>query len=916
MGIYRGPGGSTDAVRDATSEAIITVEAKDTAVAAAAAAQASAAAATTQAGNAANSATAAAASATSAANSLTAIGTSVQDAEDARDAAQLAETNAETAETNAETAQAAAQTSATNAANSASAASTSATNAASSASAASTSATNASNSASAAATSATNASNSATAAQTSATSASNSASSASTSATNASNSASAAATSATNAANSATTATTKASEADASATAAAGSASAAATSASNAATSATNASNSASAASTSATNASSSANAAAASAVNAENAYDAFDDRYLGAKATAPTLDNDGNALAVGALYYNTTGTPQLYVWNGTGWDQAAFSVTGAVTSFNTRTGAVTLSSTDVTTALGYTPVDKATANTYTATQTFGTVVATTATLTNGTVSTAPSGSTDLVNKSYVDTAVGAAAAGIHIHAPVRVEVPDSVGSLNATYNNGTAGVGATLTNAGTQAALVIDGVTLNVNDRVLVYNQTNAAHNGVYYVSNTGSASTNWVLTRATDADSYGEGSATKLDEGSYFFVSEGNTGAGESYVCTTAGTITFGTTPINFTQFSSSKAYIAGTGLTLTNATFSITDVGTAGTYGSASAVPVLTTNAQGQVTGVTNTNIAIAAGAVSGLAASATTDTTNASNISSGTLAVARGGTGTTTSTGTGSVVLNTAPTLSDVVIDTNSNTNALRITQTGTGNAILVEDETNPDSTPFVVTNSGTVGIGTSSPAGRVTISEGNRVLDSIGNLNVFTTNPQAANLGGQIALGGLNGSAGSFDPWSFATIKGAKENSTSGNFAGYFAIATPTSGGTLFERMRIDSAGNVVLATGSLRQVRTAIPASDINLNTGNYFTRTISGATTFTVSNVPTTGTAISFILDLTNGGSATITWFSGVKWAGGTAPTLTSAGRDVLGFFTHDGGTNWTGLVLGKDVK
>jgi hypothetical protein len=105
-------------------------------------------------------------------------------------------------------------------------------------------------------------------------------------------------------------------------------------------------------------------------------------------------------------------------------------------------------------------------------------------------------------------------------------------------------------------------------------------------------------------------------------------------------------------------------------------------------------------------------------------------------------------------------------------------------------------------------------------------------------------------------------------------------------------------------------------TGGIREARIAMGASDISLTAGNYFTKTISGATTLTVSNVPSSGTAGSFILDLTNGGSATITWWSGVKWAGGTAPTLTSSGRDVLGFFTHDGGTTWTGLVLGKDVK
>jgi len=107
-----------------------------------------------------------------------------------------------------------------------------------------------------------------------------------------------------------------------------------------------------------------------------------------------------------------------------------------------------------------------------------------------------------------------------------------------------------------------------------------------------------------------------------------------------------------------------------------------------------------------------------------------------------------------------------------------------------------------------------------------------------------------------------------------------------------------------------------LTTVALFETRVAMGANDVNLSSGNYFTKTISGATTLTVSNVPSTGTSASFILDLTNGGSATITWWSGMKWASGTAPTLTASGRDVLGFFTHDGGTTWTGLVLGKDVK
>jgi hypothetical protein len=109
---------------------------------------------------------------------------------------------------------------------------------------------------------------------------------------------------------------------------------------------------------------------------------------------------------------------------------------------------------------------------------------------------------------------------------------------------------------------------------------------------------------------------------------------------------------------------------------------------------------------------------------------------------------------------------------------------------------------------------------------------------------------------------------------------------------------------------------IALTTTALYETKAALPANNINLTTGNYFTKTISGATTLTVSNIPVSNTVATFILDLTNGGSATVTWWSNMKWVGGIAPTLTATGRDTLGFYTHDNGTTWTGLVLGKDIK
>jgi hypothetical protein len=176
-----------------------------------------------------------------------------------------------------------------------------------------------------------------------------------------------------------------------------------------------------------------------------------------------------------------------------------------------------------------------------------------------------PASGLQAATKQYVDTI---AAAGLHYHDPVRVE---KEGNLVVTYDNGTAGVGATLTNADTQAALVIDGVTLSVADRVLIYEQTDATQNGIYTVTDTGSVSTNWVLTRATDADTYAPSDPDSLGQGDAFFVQEGTLGAGETYVMNTEGTITFGTTNITFAQVSFAQVYTGGTGINITGSVIS---------------------------------------------------------------------------------------------------------------------------------------------------------------------------------------------------------------------------------------------------------------------------------------------------------------------------------------------------------
>jgi len=245
-------------------------------------------------------------------------------------------------------------------------------------------------------------------------------------------------------------------------------------------------------------------------------------------------------------------------------------------------------------------------------------LTATTVTLTNGTISTNAANATDITNKTYVD---GLFSTGVSYHEPVLVEEDVALNAVYVQPNGAGNGVGATLTNNGANAALVVDGVSVSNTARVLVYAQANAVQNGVYTVTNPGNATAQWVLTRATDANTFGLANPNTLGQGDAFFVTAGNTGAGRTYICNTTGTITFGSTNITFAQISSAQIYAAGTGLNLSNLTFSIsnTTVST-GLYGDSANVAVIEVNPQGQLTSASNSAI-------------------NVSNITVGTLANAR-------------------------------------------------------------------------------------------------------------------------------------------------------------------------------------------------------------------------------------------------------------------------------------
>ena len=173
-----------------------------------------------------------------------------------------------------------------------------------------------------------------------------------------------------------------------------------------------------------------------------------------------------------------------------------------------------------------------------------------------------------IATKSYVDSV----AAGLNWHEAARLstaaQLPDS-----PAYSNGTSGVGATLT-ATTNARLLVDGTNASNGDRILVKNESDQTRNGIYVVTDQGSVSTTWILTRSDDFDGSPAG---EISAGEAVFVTSGATNIRQGYVLTSYGTGSgnshlLGTDNLTFTQFTGAQAIVAGDGLSSTGNTINI--------------------------------------------------------------------------------------------------------------------------------------------------------------------------------------------------------------------------------------------------------------------------------------------------------------------------------------------------------
>jgi hypothetical protein len=465
-------------------------------------------------------------------------------------------------------------------------------------------------------------------------------------------------------------------------------------------------------------------------------------------------------------------------------------------------------------------------------------------------VVSAPNTSAAVLSTSYNGAPVANITGATGLTQPVRIN----------------SGIGATLTNAGANATLTIDGVTLSNTNRVLIYTQANAAHNGVYTVTTAGNATTAWQLTRSTDADVYGPKSTEELDAGDYFYVQSGSTGAGESYVMTAPTTaFIIGYSNLTFTQFSASQVYSANTsaGLSLIGTVFNakvdgITTAFDGGGNISVKASANLTTPNIGAATGtsLSVTGNVNGGNINTGGLISATSTITSAANITGGNLLTA--GLISSTGTITGSSHLGAVVSVTANVTGGNLLTGGLISAAANiTGGNLITAGAISATGTITTAGNISLVGnIVDTGPLWINTTANGNINLNPNGtgqtNIPVGILSVTANVVGGNLLTAGLISATGTITGSShLGAVVSVTANVTGGNvLTGGLVSATGTitsaaniTGGNLLTAGLISSTGTITSAGN--------ISGANVNATTGMY----VGGASVLTVNSTVDGGT-------------------------------------------------------------
>jgi hypothetical protein len=463
------------------------------------------------------------------------------------------------------------------------------------------------------------------------------------------------------------------------------------------------------------------------------------------------------------------------------------------------------------------------------------------------------------------------------------------------TYNTrANSGVGALLRNSGTQAALVVDNITLAVGNRVMVRLQTNGEQNGVYEVTDIGSISTNWELERAADSNQVNPSDPNGVGTGDYYFTREGDLNAGDSHVLTTEpNTMILGYTPLTFTQFSGGIVYTGGTNISILGQIISLTGT-VAATNGGTGASTVATGDLL--YGSATNTWSKLALGAAykslvvngAGTQVEWNAVALNQSGAVSGALAVVHAGTGITGYAQGEMLYANTTTSLDKVTA--NTTTTKKFLSQTGTGTAGLAPTWAQPAATDITglatsattdTTNADNI---TSGTLGTSRISGSYTGITGVGTLTAGTWNGSviAAAYGGtgqsSYAIGDIlyAGTSTSLSKLAAVAVGNALISDGVGVAPTYGKIGLATH-----------VSGTLPIANGGTGTTSTTFVDATVNvtgtLPVGNGGT----GAATFTANNV-LLGNGTSAFQVVAPGISGNVLQSDGTTWVSASAPSGT----------------------------